>query len=82
MQVKFTIDYDLIELVDAIGLDYEINNDIEITIDEAEYHLGDAECINLTDDELCKNLLNEELIEGLIYTERVFDGTEEFKIRD
>ena len=24
MQVKFTIDYDLIELVDAIGLDYEI----------------------------------------------------------
>ena len=24
MQVKFTIDYDLIELVDAIGLDYDI----------------------------------------------------------
>ena len=26
MQVKFTIDYDLIKLVDAIGLDYEIVN--------------------------------------------------------
>ena len=24
MNVKFTVDYDLIELVDAIGLDYDI----------------------------------------------------------
>ena len=44
MQVKFTIDYDLIELVDAIGLDYEIVDaksdlidnykELEIMIDE------------------------------------------------
>ena len=26
MNVKFTVDYDLIELVDAIGLDYDIVN--------------------------------------------------------
>jgi len=83
MQVKFTIDYDLIELVDAIGLDYDIVDaksdliddykEIEITIDEVEYHLGDDDGINLTDDDLCANLLNETLCEGLIYTQRIYD---------
>ena len=84
MQVKFTIDYDLIELVDAIGLDYEeviVKSDvmtnykeIEITVDEVEYHIEDVDDYNrLSDEELCEFLLNETLCEGLIYTQRIND---------
>ena len=84
MQVKFTIDYDLIELVDAIGLDYEIVDrqsnlfddykEIEITVDEVEYHIDDVDDYNrLSDDELCEYLLNETLCEALIKTERIND---------
>ena len=84
MQVKFTIDYDLIELVDAIGLDYETVDrqsnlfddykEIEITVDEVEYHIDDVDDYNrLTDDELCDFLLNPTLTEALIKTERIYD---------
>ena len=84
MQVKFTIDYDLIELVDAIGLDYEeviVKSDvmtnykeIEITVDEVEYHIEDVDDYNrLSDEELCEFLLNETLCEALIKTERIND---------
>ena len=84
MQVKFTIDYDLIELVDAIGLDYDIVNaesdvidnykEIEITVDEVEYHIEDVDDLNrLDDDELCDYLLNPTLTEALIKTERIND---------
>ena len=88
MQVKFTIDYDLIELVDAIGLDYDIVNaksdvidnykEIEITVDEVEFHiedhLDDSDDYNLiTDEELCEYLLNPTICEGLIYTQRIYD---------
>ena len=84
MQVKFTIDYDLIELVDAIGLDYDIVNaksdvidnykEIEITVDEVEYHIEDEDDYNrLSDEELCEFLLNPTLCEGLIYTQRIND---------
>ena len=84
MQVKFTIDYDLIELVDAIGLDYDIVNvesdvmtnykEIEITVDEVEYHIEDVDDYNrLSDEELCEFLLNPTLCEGLIYTQRIYD---------
>ena len=82
MQVKFTIDYDLIELVDAIGLDYDIvkdkddsnYNNIEITVDEVEYHIEEEDAMySLTDEELCENLLNPTLCEGLIYTQRIND---------
>ena len=84
MQVKFTIDYDLIELVDAIGLDYEIVDrqsnlfddykEIEITVDEVEYHIEDEDDYNrLSDEELCEFLLNPTLCEGLIYTQRIND---------
>jgi len=84
MQVKFTIDYDLIELVDAIGLDYEIVDaksdvidnykEIEITVDEVEYHIEDEDDYNrLSDEELCEFLLNPTLCEGLIYTQRIYD---------
>ena len=87
MQVKFTIDYDLIELVDAIGLDYDIIDSdknvkditfeeyaIEITVDEVEYHIDDVDDYNrLSDDELCDFLLNPTLTEALIKTERIYD---------
>ena len=61
MQVKFTIDYDLIELVDAIGLDYEIVDrqsnlfdnykEIEILLDEVEYHVENEEELHILNDE-------------------------------
>ena len=75
MQVKFTIDYDLIELVDAIGLDYiEKQDQLEITVDEVEYHIEEEDAMySLTDEELCENLLNPTLCEGLIYTQRIND---------
>ena len=84
MQVKFTIDYDLIELVDAIGLDYDIVDaksdvidnykEIEITVDEVEFFIEDQDDYNrLSDEELCEYLLNPTLCEGLIYTQRIND---------
>ena len=84
MNVKFTVDYDLIELVDAIGLDYDIVDaksdvisnykEIEITVDEVEYHIEDVDDYNrLSDEELCEFLLNPTLCEGLIYTQRIND---------
>ena len=84
MNVKFTIDYDLIELVDAIGLDYDIVNaesdliddykEIEITVDEVEYFIEDEDDYNrLSDEQLCEFLLNPTLSEGLIYTQRIND---------
>ena len=78
MQVKFTIDYDLIELVDAIGLDYDIVDaesdliddykEIEITIEDAEYFLDDHQIFEkeLNDDELCEYLLHPDLKDGVI----------------
>ena len=84
MNVKFTVDYDLIELVDAIGLDYNIVNaksdvisnykEIEITVDNIE-ELVETEDLyySLTDEELCEYLLNPTLCEGLIYTQRNYD---------
>ena len=84
MNVKFTIDYDLIELVDAIGLDYNIVDaksdvidnykEIEILLDEVEYHVENEEELHvLNDEELCEYLLNPTLCEGLIYTQRIYD---------
>ena len=84
MNVKFTVDYDLIELVDAIGLDYDIVDvksdvidnykEIEILLDEVEYHIEDEDDYNrLSDEELCEFLLNPTLCEGLIYTQRIHD---------
>jgi len=84
MNVKFTVDYDLIELVDAIGLDYDVVDaesdviknykEIVITVDNVE-ELVEVEDLyySLTDEELCEYLLNPTLCEGLIYTERNYD---------
>tara|TARA_B100000902_G_scaffold299980_1_gene287506 strand:- start:249 stop:503 length:255 start_codon:yes stop_codon:yes gene_type:complete len=84
MNVKFTVDYDLIELVDAIGLDYDIVNaksdvisnykEIEITVDNIEELVDNEEEYHvLTDEDLCSFLLNPTLCEGLIYTQRIYD---------
>ena len=84
MNVKFTVDYDLIELVDAIGLDYDIVNaksdvisnykEIEITVDNIEELIDDVDDYNrFNDEELCEFLLNPTLCEGLIYTQRIYD---------
>ena len=84
MNVKFTVDYDLIELVDAIGLDYDIVDaksdviknykEIEITVEEVEFFIEDEDELNtLSDDELCEFLLSPTLCEGLIYTQRIND---------
>jgi len=84
MNVKFTVDYDLIELVDAIGLDYDIVNaksdvisnykEIEIVVDNIEELVEDPELLEiLSDEELCEYLLNPTLCEGLIYTQRIYD---------
>jgi len=84
MNVKFTVDYDLIELVDAIGLDYEeviVKSDvmtnykeIVITVDNIEELIDNEDDYNrLSDDELCEYLLNPTLCEGLIYTQRIMN---------
>ena len=84
MNVKFTVDYDLIELVDAIGLDYDVVNaksdvisnykEIEIVVNNIEDYLDDSDDYNLiTDEELCEYLLNPTICEGLIYTQRIND---------
>ena len=84
MNVKFTVDYDLIELVDAIGLDYKVVDaesnlidnykEIEINVDNVEELVHDIDDLNgFTDDELCEYLLSPTLCEGLIYTQRIYD---------
>ena len=68
MNVKFTVDYDLIELVDAIGLDYKvIDDEIEINCKDVDDSLS-----LLRDEDLCEYVLNPELCEGLIYTDRSY----------
>ena len=84
MNVKFTVDYDLIELVDAIGLDYEVLDrqsnlfdeykEIEIEVDNIEELIDYVDDYNrFNDEELCEFLLNPTLCEGLIYTQRIYD---------
>ena len=84
MNVKFTVDYDLIELVDAIGLDYNIVDaksdvidnykEIVIDVDNVEELVEDVDDYNrFNDEELCEFLLNPTLCEGLIYTQRIYD---------
>ena len=84
MNVKFTVDYDLIELVDAIGLDYDIVDaqsdviknykEIEFVLVEVEFFIENLDDLNrFTDEELCEYLLSPTLCEGLIYTQRIHD---------
>ena len=65
MDVKFTVDYDLIELVDAIGLDYDIVDaksdvindykELVIEVNSIEELIDDVDDYNrFTDEELCE----------------------------
>ena len=84
MDVKFTVDYDLIELVDAIGLDYDIVNaksdvisnykELVIEVNSIEELIEDEDDYNrFNDEELFEYLLSTTLCEGLIYTQRIYD---------
>ena len=75
MNVKFTVDYDLIELVDAIGLDYDIvSKELVIEVNDVEELIETEDLYySFTDEELCEYLLSPTLCEGLIYTQRIYD---------
>ena len=75
MNVLFKLNRNLIDIVDNIGLDYDlINNNIEILLDEVEYFVDCIDDLNrLTDSELCEYLLNPTLCEGLINAVRIYD---------
>ena len=84
MDVKFTVDYDLFELVDASGLEYDIVNaesdvisnykELVIEINDVEELIDDVDDYNrFTDEEMCEYLLSPTLCEGLIYTQRIYD---------
>ena len=79
----FTVDADLLELVDSIGHEYEkINDDdIRIKVDleyEKEQYGLDVDVLttaygNELSDEMLSNIfLGPELTEALVYTERVY----------
>ena len=75
MNVLFKLNRNLIDIVDRIGLDYDlINNNIEILLDEVEYFVDTIDDLNrLTDSELCEYLLNPILCECLINAVRIYD---------
>ena len=75
--VKFTVNSDLYDLVDAIGLEYEkVNDNYVVTVDldyeREQYDIDVDYLLNQNDYELCENLMGNEFTEGLIYTERVY----------
>ena len=75
--VKFTVNSDLYDLVDAIGLEYEKVDDnyvVTVDLDYESYHYDvDIDyLLNLNDYSLCEHLMGNEFSEGLIYTERVY----------
>ena len=75
--VKFTVNSDLYDLVDAIGLEYEkVNDNYVVTVDlDYERELYDIDVdylLNQNDYSLCEHLMGNEFSEGLIYTERVY----------
>jgi hypothetical protein len=72
--IKFTIDSCLLDLVDAYGLDYEDNGEVDgsVIIEENVEELGFEELELLNDDELCSHLIGEDFIEGLLNCEREY----------
>ena len=75
--VKFTVNSDLYDLVDAIGLEYEKVNDnyvVTVDLDYESYHYDvDIDyLLNQTDYDLCEYLIGNEAADGLISTERIY----------
>ena len=75
--VKFTVNSDLYDLVDAIGFEYEkVNDNYVVTVDldyEREQYDIDVDYLLIQYDySLCEYLMGNEFSEGLIYTERVY----------
>ena len=75
--VKFTVNSDLYDLVDAIGFEYEkVNNNYVVTVDldyeREQYDIDVDYLLNQNDYSLCEYLMGNEFSEGLIYTERVY----------
>jgi len=74
--VKFTVNSDLYDLVDAIGLEYEeVNGNYEVTVDldyeKEQYDIDVDYLLNENDYDLCNYLLGDELADGLISTKRL-----------
>ena len=75
--VKFTVNSDLYDLVDAIGFEYEkVNDNYVVTVDldyeREQYDIDVDYLLNQNDYSLCEYLMGNEFSEGLIYTERVY----------
>ena len=75
--VKFTVNSELYDLVDAIGLEYEkINDNYVVTVDldyeREQYGIDVDYLLNQNDYDLCQSLMGFEFTEGLINTERVY----------
>ena len=75
--VKFTVNSDLYDLVDAIGLEYEKVDDnyvVTVDLDYESYHYDvDIDyLLNQTDYDLCEYLIGNEAADGLISTERIY----------
>ena len=75
--VKFTVNSELYDLVDAIGFEYEeVDGNYVVTVDldyeREQYDIDVDYLLNQNDYELCSYLMGDEFTEGLIYTERVY----------
>ena len=74
--VKFTVNSDLYDLVDAIGLEYEeVDGNYEVTVDldyeREQYDIDVDYLLNEDDYTMCNYLLGDELADGLISTKRL-----------
>ena len=75
--VKFTVNSELYDLVDAIGFEYEeVDGNYVVTVDldyeREQYDIDVDYLLNQNDYSLCEYLMGNEFSEGLIYTERVY----------
>ena len=74
--VKFTVNSDLYDLVDAIGLEYEeVDGNYVVTVDleyeREQYDIDVDYLLNEDDYTMCNYLLGDELADGLISTKRL-----------
>ena len=75
--VKFTVNSELYDLVDAIGFEYEeVDGNYVVTVDldyeREQYGIDVDYLLNQNDYALCEHLMGNEFTEGLVYTERVY----------